>query len=130
MRGGHSAGEGLALARGTWGTLLLLAPGAVGRLYAGRPPDRLSVGVLRVLGARQVVQAALTARPGRRALAAGAAVDLTHAASMVGLALVDRQRRRAGLADAGVATALALVGLGLYRAQGQGEVDAPSGLLG
>jgi hypothetical protein len=44
-------------------------------------------------------------------LAAGAAVDLVHAASMIGLAAVDRHARRAALTDAALETALAAGGM-------------------
>ena len=71
----------------------------------------------RVLGARHLVQAGLTAaalraEPGRPyyALAGGAAVDALHATTMVGLALVDRGARRVALADTGAELALATAG--------------------
>ena len=38
-------------------------------------------------------------------------VDVTHAASMIGLAFIDRRYRRAALADASVAVVFALAGL-------------------
>jgi hypothetical protein len=43
-------------------------------------------------------------------LAAGVDVDLCHAASMLALAATDRAERRAGLADAVAAIALAVAG--------------------
>ncbi len=71
----------------------------------------------RVLGARHLLQAGLTAaallaEPDRSyyALAGGAAVDVLHAATMAGLALVDRGARRVALADTGVELALATAG--------------------
>ena len=71
----------------------------------------------RVLGARHLIQAGLTAAalragPGRTyyALAGGAAVDVLHATTMVGLALVDRGARRVALADTGAELALATAG--------------------
>jgi hypothetical protein len=69
-----------------------------------------------VLGVRHLVQAGLTAvalraEPGSPyALAGGAAVDVLHASTMVGLAAVDRGARRVALADAGVEVALAIAG--------------------
>ncbi|MGH3671099.1 MAG: hypothetical protein ACRDSH_10755, partial [Pseudonocardiaceae bacterium] len=44
-------------------------------------------------------------------LALGVEVDLAHAASMLGLAMLDPRRRRAGLRDAAVAAALAAMGV-------------------
>jgi hypothetical protein len=42
------------------------------------------ISIVRVLGARQLLQAAITARrPTRRALELGAAVDAVHAATMM-----------------------------------------------
>jgi hypothetical protein len=49
-------------------------------------------------------------------LAAGAAVDLVHAASMAGLAAASRPLRRAALTDALLETALAAAGLAAARA--------------
>lgn len=76
---------------------------------------RLGTGgrrVVRVLGVRQVVQAALTGRtPTRAVLWLGAEVDSAHAASMVGLAVCSRRYRRAALGDAAVAGTLAAAGV-------------------
>jgi hypothetical protein len=72
--------------------------------------------VARVLGVRHLVQAGLTAaalrtEPGSRVpLVLGATVDVLHASTMVGLALVDRGARRAALADTGIELALAAAG--------------------
>jgi hypothetical protein len=67
--------------------------------------------VVRVLGVRQVAQAALTGRsPTRAVLWLGAEADVAHAASMVGLAICSRRYRRAALGDATVAGALAAAG--------------------
>ena len=71
----------------------------------------------RVLGARHLIQAGLTAVALRAVepdpslpLGLGAAVDLLHATTMVGLAAVDRGARRVALADTGVEMALAVAG--------------------
>jgi hypothetical protein len=72
--------------------------------------------VARVLGVRHLVQAGLTAaalraEPGSPLpLALGAAVDVLHASTMVGLALVDRGARRVALADTGIEVSLAAAG--------------------
>jgi len=67
-----------------------------------------------VLGVRHLVQAGLTAVALRAAepdpslpLGLGAAVDVLHATTMVGLATMDRGARRVALADTGVEVALA-----------------------
>ena len=111
MSEGNSTGAWVvALARAGYGVALLVAPQALIKLtgdpVTGQPagasrarPSRRACGVARVLGARHLMQAGLTAvalraGPGRSyyALAGGAAVDALHATTMVGLALVDRGR--------------------------------------
>jgi len=81
-------------------------------------PGRRACGVARVLGVRHLVQAGLTAGALRAAepessltLGPGAAVDLLHATTMVGLAAVDRGARRVALADTGVEVVLAAAGV-------------------
>ena len=94
-----------------WGSALLLAPGALLREWSDALVDRRARVFARVLGARQIAQAlALSRRGGRGWLAAGAAVDATHAATMVVLAVVDPQRRALARANAVTATSFALAG--------------------
>jgi hypothetical protein len=63
--------------------------------------------IIRVLGAREVVQAALISlRPDRRVLIAAAVVDATHSTSMVVLAAREAQYRRPAGASAVVSTLL------------------------
>jgi hypothetical protein len=89
------------LARGSYGAVLLCAPGAAIRLCTGRPASPHARAVARLLGARHLIQAAVTAAaPGTAVLTIGAQVDLAHAASMLGLAAASRPLRRAGLAAA------------------------------
>ncbi len=92
--------------RACYGGVLLLAPGPMIRICTGRPATSRARNVTRVLGVRHLVQAALTAGapPGAARLGIGAAIDLAHAASMVGLALADRGIQRAALADATIET--------------------------
>jgi len=72
--------------------------------------------VVRVLGARQVAQAVATGRaPTPAVLWLGAEVDVAHAATMIGLAAVERRYRRAALVDAAIATAFALMGAAAAR---------------
>jgi hypothetical protein len=59
----------LALAEGYWGAALLLSPGPLLQSLAGKPIGQGMISIVRVLGARQLLQAAITARrPTRRAL--------------------------------------------------------------
>ena len=129
MGKGTSTGAwAVTLARAGYGVALLCAPQALIKLtgdpVTGQPaeaaqprPSRRACGVARVLGVRHLVQAgttamALRAEPGSPVpLGLGAAVDVLHASSMVGLALVDRGARRVALADTGVELALAAAGV-------------------
>ena len=105
----------LTLARAGYGVALVCAPQALIMLPGGPGPRRAGA-VARVLGVRHLVQAGLTVAALRAEpesavpLALGAAVDVLHASSMVGLALVDRGARRVALADVGVELALAAAG--------------------
>jgi|SRR5450755_2221414 hypothetical protein len=128
MAKGKSTGAwAITLVRAGYGVALLCAPGALikmtGDPVTGQPrgasrarPSRRACGVARVLGVRHLVQAGLTAaalqaQPGSPyPLAGGAAVDVLHATTMVGLALVDRGARRVALADTGVELAFATAG--------------------
>jgi hypothetical protein len=118
----------LALARAGYGVALVCAPQVLIKLtgdpVTGQPagasrarPSRRACAVARVLGVRHLVQAGLTAatlraEPGSPVpLGLGAGVDVLHASTMVGLALVDRGARRVALADAGLELALAAAGV-------------------
>jgi hypothetical protein len=105
------AARAFALLRAGYGAVLLCAPGAVIGLCTGQPASKLDRAVTRVLGARQLGQAALTARsPTSMVLGIGALIDLAHATSMLALAAGDRPLRRAGLTDGLTASAFAAVG--------------------
>lgn len=84
------------------------------QLCTRHPASSAARRVARLLGARQLIQAALTAGTGPSAtgLRIGAVVDLAHATSMAGLAIADRRVRAAAAADALMATSLAATGLG------------------
>jgi hypothetical protein len=100
------------LVRATYGAALLCAPGAAIFVCTGRPASPAARAVARLLGARHLAQAALTAgAPGAVALGIGAQVDLAHSASMLALAVADRPLRRAGLADGMVAAVFAAAGM-------------------
>ncbi|MGQ7297096.1 hypothetical protein [Quadrisphaera sp. KR29] len=99
------AGSVLQGARAAWGAALLAAPGTVLGLLGQRRPGPRSLGVVRLLGARHLVQAAFCGRaPGRAALADGAWLDAVHALSALGLAAADRRRARLALLDAAIAS--------------------------
>jgi len=99
----------LAGLSGLWGLALLVRPRLlVGALGSEFPESR--VWVVRVLGARLVVQhAVVLASPTRRTIRAAATVDLLHAASMVPL-LCSLRYRRAALVSGGYAAFYAAAG--------------------
>jgi hypothetical protein len=98
------------LARAGYGAALLIAPGPIIGVVTGQPPSRRARQVARVLGVRHLAQAAISAlNPGPEVVALGVVVDLLHAASMFAFAAVVPDLRRAELADALAATALAIV---------------------
>lgn len=112
MTGAEGARALLPAARASYGVALVLAPGPVIRLATGRFPGRRARRVARVLGARHLIQAAVSSlAPLPGVLAAGAAVDAVHAASMVALAAADRGSRRAALTDALTESFLAVAGI-------------------
>ncbi|MGH7666440.1 MAG: hypothetical protein ACRENY_03000 [Candidatus Dormibacteria bacterium] len=121
----YRPGLRLSLLRATLGSADLVAP----RLLAADLAAPESGGevrlLLRVLGVRQLAQAALSlALPRASVLWLGVATDATHAASMLVLARLRPDWRRGALADAAVASLLA--GLGAVaassaRAQGSGS---------
>jgi hypothetical protein len=84
------------------GTALITRPGSVSRLLGGRtPPHRW---VIRLLGARSLVQGAVTAVvPDAPIVAAGAVVDGVHALSMIVVAALAEPQRRAAALSAVVA---------------------------
>jgi hypothetical protein len=87
-----------------YGVALLLRPRvALGRVGARRAHGAV-VAAARLLGARNVAQAAAEARfPGAASRDLGAAVDAVHAASMLALAAPRSSRRGPALASAAVA---------------------------
>ena len=97
----------LELLRAAYGTAELLSPGTVEGLLIGRAPDQRARAVIRILGARHLLQAVVTARGGRTLHRLGGGVDLVHALTMVALAAFDRRRRRPAVVNAAVALAFA-----------------------
>lgn len=110
--GRHGWGSVIGATRAAWGAVLLVAPGAVlaAVVAPAQQRGRPATIVLRVLGARQLAQAAVERRwPRPRVLALAATVDALHAASGLLLATVDRRWRRGALLDAAVALGFCLV---------------------
>jgi hypothetical protein len=100
-----------SLARAGYGAVLLCAPGAVIGLCTGKRASPRARAVARLLGARHLAQAAVTAwTPTHAVLAIGAQADLAHAVSMLALGAADRPLRRAPLSDALVAVSFAALG--------------------
>jgi NAD(P)-dependent dehydrogenase (short-subunit alcohol dehydrogenase family) len=99
------------VARAGWASVLLFAPERVLRI-GGRPSaPPAAVAVARVLGARQLTQAIVTAtRPSGPVAGTGAAVDAIHAGTDVVLAAISARWRRIALIDATIAAALAASG--------------------
>ena len=97
--------------RAAWGTALLAAPGAVLRLFGGTDVGPTPRRVLRVLGARHLAQAGAEWAFGGRARQIGMVVDLLHATTSVGFAVVDRRWRRAALSDTAVTSGFVALGL-------------------
>jgi hypothetical protein len=96
--------------RAGYGGALLCVPGPMITAVTGAPASGRVRAVARVLGARQLVQAAVCGlAPGRGLVQAGAAADGLHAASMLGLAGTEPALRRALLADCAIAAAFASV---------------------
>lgn len=110
----------VATVRCGWAVFLFACPDRPMAALTGLTPTEHDRQVLRVLGARQLVQAAVSlVHPSHRVLAAGSAVDALHAATCLGLAAVDGRWRRGALLGALDATAFAVAGYaGARRARG------------
>jgi hypothetical protein len=92
----------------------LLATRTVAELDIGDVPDDLEIAVLRVLGARQIVQGTAQAFFGFRRV--GVMMDVLHAVSMIALAAFGPKRlRRAALTQTTIASGFAVLGIVLKR---------------
>jgi NAD(P)-dependent dehydrogenase (short-subunit alcohol dehydrogenase family) len=110
-------GANVTLVRGAYGIALCCAPGPLIRLSGSADDDPRARAVAWVLGARHLVQAAVTAsRPSPAVVALGAGADVLHSASMLALAAADAPRRRLGLTDGLIAAAFAAEGIAAARA--------------
>ena len=100
-----------AVARAGWACVLLLVPDKVLRI-GGRPPiPAAAIAIARVLGARQLIQAAVTAvAPTGPVAGLGALVDALHAGTNVGIAALSPRWRRTALTDAAIAAGFAASG--------------------
>jgi hypothetical protein len=96
--------------RALYGAALLAAPKPILTAVTGVVPSVRARRVARVLGARHLAQAAISADARQQTLAVGAIADCLHAASMLILAASGGQMRRAQLADAAIASVLAAAG--------------------
>jgi hypothetical protein len=103
-----------------WGTTLLAAPGIVLRLLGGADEAHVPERIMRVLGARHLVQAVAEHLFGDEALRVGACVDSLHALTGFGFACADARWRRAALADAMITSGFAAIGLTESRAGSNG----------
>lgn len=98
------------------GALLLNRPKAVLHTVARKQDSNPPLWIARALGIRILAQAAAEGiRPSRGVLYTGVAVDLVHAASMVGAARLWPQYRRTALASASSAGLSAVAGALLAR---------------
>lgn len=101
----------LCAVRGVWGLAELASPGAVFGRLSGLPLESQEVPVVRVLGARQVTQAVVSAvYPTTTVVALGVGVDGLHSLSMVGAGLAFPQYRRHALISAALAAGFGLAG--------------------
>jgi hypothetical protein len=97
----------LELLRIAYGLAELTMPSTLSGALLDHVPDKRMRVALRILGARNVVQGVTTLATQGRVGPLGGFVDLAHAASMVGLALVDGKRRRVALLSASTAALFA-----------------------
>lgn len=94
------------------GGACIVSPRRVASAAAGRPAVTLACVFTRILGVRQLVQAALTVTtPDLMTPLRGAVIDGLHAATMVLLAAVSRRHRRAALVSTTMAATFCAVGM-------------------
>ncbi|WP_035741810.1 hypothetical protein [Arthrobacter sp. MA-N2] len=97
----------LELVRVGYGMCELLAPDFLTGRLLGSTRDRRATTVIRILGARHLIQAVLTARSGAAAHRIGGSVDVAHAVSMGLLAAMDGRYRTPATANAVLALVFA-----------------------
>ena len=107
---------GAWIALGGWGLGMLAAPRRIAHLTGGAEPPP---PVVRVLGGRRLLQEVLLlVRPSPGVLLGAAAVDMLHAASMLGAVRLWPHYRRPALTSAGVSFGSAAATLLARRSQG------------
>lgn len=117
-------GTALTGLRAAWGVALLAVPARVLRALERSDHTRAQVVVARILGARNVLQAAVTAAVGGPSIRReGAVVDGIHVLTSLGMAAASRRWRRLALADAAIAAGLCAAGMATA-----GEADPPQGV--
>jgi hypothetical protein len=122
------AARRLQLARASYGVALVMAPGLVSYLATGRFPSRRVRRAAQLLGARHLIQAAISAAvPVPDVFELGAAVDTVHAASMVMLAPASGTAWPAVLLDALAEAVFAATGRGWARSGGEEKAALSSG---
>ena len=109
----------LAGVRAGDGAVQLLRPAYSAEQLLGGPLDPGAVAAVRVLGARQLAQAAMSVTaPSARLLALGAGANGVHALSMAVLVLADRRWRRPAMVSGLIAAAFAAGGAAAARRAG------------
>jgi hypothetical protein len=121
---GPGSGRGLAglcALRAAWGAVLVAAPERALTIVGGREPARTQCGVVRVLGARQLLQAVSgIVRPTPRVVSSGAVADLLHGATCVAAVMVLPDWRRVAIVEGSVALGFAAAGHACARGIGRG----------
>lgn len=117
--------KALETTRAAYGLCQTSFPGPIFRFAVGQQPDAHVRVVMRVLGARHLMQALIVeVAPTSAALHLGAGVvDSLHSVSMVALAIADRRRRRAAALDAVLAALFAGME---FAAAGRRKAGAPA----
>lgn len=98
----------LEILRAVWGLTELVSPRWTPGMFLGFAVDRKMATVIRILGARHLIQAALTYRGSKVAHRVGGTVDILHALSMLGVAAVDGKHRSPAAVSATIAIAFAV----------------------
>ena len=109
----HRLTRALGVAGIAWGTAILTAGTPIWRYLDDRGPTEVDQVALRFLGTRHVATGITQLVFPSHLQRLEIAVDVMHAASMVGLAAIDPPRRRPALVTAAVALASAAAGLGI-----------------
>jgi hypothetical protein len=115
-----SSSAKFVVAQALWGAALMIAPGTVLQLFGGADEGHTPKAIMRVLGARHLVQAGAEHLFGVEALRVGACVDALHALTGFGFAVADARWRRAALVDAMITSGFAAVGMSQGRLGSRG----------